>query len=160
MIRPCGYLENIWQLSASLIRKERREALRKADGRLLIRDGQWQHPDIGKTGTWAPMRTAIQKANRVVLEQIPQWEISTVVLDELGPGEAALWAKSGAEITVHVPVVANPLCLLYAGRQVAHIPVGDIVAIDPEMWWSAVNGGTATRIHLVITLQKRDIDQA
>lgn len=157
MIRPCGYLENIWPLSASLIRKERREALKKADGRLVIRDGQWQHPDIGKTGTWSPMRTAIQKANRIILEQIPQWEIATVTLDELGPGEAGLWHKAGPEITAIISVVSNPRCRLCAGQMNVHVPVGDIVAIDPLMWWSCFNDGPATQIHMVVTLTKREL---
>lgn len=159
MIRPCGYLENIWPLSASLYRKERRDALKKADGKLLIRDGQWQHPEIGKTGGWSAMRTSIQKANRIILELIPQWEIATVTLDETSPGEAGLWVKAGPEITAHIPVVTNPRCRLCAGQMNVHVPVGDIVTIDPMMWWSCVNDGSAPQIHMVVTLVKREIGE-
>ncbi len=156
MIRPCGYLENIWPLSVSLANRERRAELTKADGRLVIRDGRYERSDIKKDGKWASMRSAIQKANRVVIEQIPQWEIATVFLEELAPGDALPWLKSGPEITVHVAIVTNPLCHLFAGAMRGHIPVGDIVAIDPLLWSSAINDGPTARVHLVMMLTKRD----
>lgn len=159
MIRSVGFLENVWPLSVSLYRKERRDELRKAEGRLVVRRDKWLHPGLTVTGTqsWASLKTAIQKMNRNVLEAAPQWEIAEAAIEDLPPAGIIPWEKGDDGIEVHAAIVTNPQAMLFSELGAVNVPVGTVVMYDAGGWRSAINNGSTARLHLVMTLRKREI---
>jgi len=163
MITPLGWLDT-WSLAASLIRKERREELKKANGRLVVREGKWQHPGTVKDGPWAAMRQAIQKANRAILERQADLEIAEVVVEELSPGDSFPWTRGNeGEVSCSVFVVTNPKVVILVGQArpqipCVHIPTGDVVVWDSGLWHSKINGGETTSISLNMRLTKRIVE--
>lgn len=164
MIRPIGFLENVWPLSVGLARSERRKAMAEAGGRLVLRDGKILHPWIAPDSTepFPHLRQAINQANKILLME--EWELQHITLEELEPGSAFAWQIGGPEIEAHCAIVTNPQAVLLCGQSApqipaVHVPVGHIVACEPHTWRSAINGGKTTRLHLVMALQKRGENQ-
>lgn len=156
VIRPCGYLENIWPLSASLIRKERRETIADSGNHLVVRDGTWEDETIKKGGALPHLRVAIQRINRVLIENLPQLVIDKVAIEQVLPRAATDWSKTEVERMVFAIITTTPPVRFYAAGASVHIPTADIVSIDPGDWWSVVNDSPAPHLHLMLSLAERN----
>lgn len=155
MFIPCGFLDT-WALSTSLYRKERREQLAAANGRLVIQDAGHTMP----LDDWPSLKNLLRRATQMLTERAEIFRVGECWLEELPPSQALPWACGApGELIAHLAVVTNPNSVLFAGKAASgvpclHIPVGDIVAHDAGLWRSALNGGSTTRIHLVMRLTK------
>jgi hypothetical protein len=157
-LRLLGHIP-VWDLQASLHRRERRAELVGEDGvkTLVVRDGAWRHPGLTANGTvkWPSLRNVISRANRMVDQVVPQYEIARAEFEELEPRARIPWADGQPGIAVHIGVVTNPAALLYSGNQAFGVSEGQIVAMEMEAVTSAVNHGETPRIHLILMLRKR-----
>lgn len=155
-LRVLGW-ESPWAI-ATWVYKEQ-GALRGEGGvrrLVVIRPGenaQYRHPNLQK---WTTLRNAINRARR--LAEQGNLELVSAELEALDPGAFIPWEKAGAEIAVHIGVVTNPAATLYCGNEGMVVQPGQIVARAGDSLWSAVNIGDTPRIHLLLTLRERVLD--
>jgi hypothetical protein len=162
-LRVLGWIDT-WALASTLAQTQRRQQLKGEDGAkmLVVREEgaeghPWTHPDLAK---WAAMKNAIGRAGRILAEQSPQLKIARVAVELLEPGAVLPWFKDDApEIDVHVGLVHNPWSMLFAGNEGLNVMPGQIVAHGRDVWHSSVNLGTTSRVHLVLTLKKRESEE-
>ncbi len=158
-LRPLGWVDP-WSLAVWLYKEQGK--LRGEDGvrrLVVIRPGennaQYRHPDL--SDKWKTLRNAIARARR--LAEQGNLELVQAELEALDPGGFIDWEKGGKEVAVHIAVVTNPAATLYCGNEFTVLGAGQIVARAGDTLWSAVNLGDTPRIHLILTLRERAIEE-
>lgn len=113
------------------------------------------HFDSAELTGWKIATNLLTKIRR----QIGNAEMGKAMVVLLKPGGVIDWHRDEGPYyekhwRFHLPIVTNPLCLMYSGSSAAHMPVGQLTGFDNIDWHSAANHGQHDRIHLIVDIRK------
>ena len=156
---PLGWIDT-WALSCSLRAKQKDlvdagPGFRAMD--VLGADkARWQTA----LNVVARVRRRLREAQQA-LPALMSYEIAEASLQQLDARAVLPW-DGGApqEIVLHVGIVTNPFCRLYAGVEIWSLGVGDVVALaaQPAIQRCEANHGDTARVHLCVTLRQKPLD--
>lgn len=119
-------------------------------------------PELEK---WPSMQRLVRAARRAIqADQCGAWvdwaaPIGRAMITGLDPGGAILWHRddgpyNSRHMRFHVPLVTNPLALMYSGPESLHMPVGSLWLFNNQIKHSAANWGDGVRYHLIFELRR------
>jgi hypothetical protein len=110
-----------------------------------------EHPDFQ---SWGALRLAVGKARQIA--EPKGFDLLHAAIEQLSPGEYQPWSKDEDQgIIVHIGIVGNPACSLFAGTESVSLIPGQIVAFGTRLLRSAVNMGETPRYDLVMRFAAR-----
>ncbi len=150
---------DVWPLSASLRARQAHfkdgEAVRTwplrwlTDGAVRV-DREWNK--------WVALRNTVNRITRLPLHR--EFELGAVEIEMLDAGGVKEWGKKQGDDAgdgwqvLHLPLVTNPLAILIAGVETAHVPIGALTWVNANVPNAAVNLGEQPRYHLVSYFRK------
>lgn len=160
LIRPITWVD-VWGLSHSLYARQNHlgkphHGVRRL---ALLDDGKATSAMKG----WRNAEIFLRRLRRLVADAMPQLEIARAELEMLDPGAGLPWTLGNDEAgEVHIGIVTNPAARIFAGIESWSVGWGEAVLSMPGAHTvrSAVNGGDAPRVHLILTLQKSPDQEA
>lgn len=123
--------------------------------------------------SWASMKNLLKRASRAIMahpigDAHLSGQLARVMLSRLDAapqdgGNSIFWhvddgAYHSRTARFHVPLVTNPVCLMYSGPEGGlHFPVGDLFYINNHVRHSAANFGNEGhyRVHLIFEMYKK-----
>jgi hypothetical protein len=119
-------------------------------------------PDLEK---WETMKRLLKRAQTAIMaepvaQQVLTGDMGRAMISRLDPGSTIFWhddngAYHDSHARFHVPLVTNPLCLMYSGPEVLHMEVGSLWYFNNRARHSAANWGQHMRLHLILEMRKR-----
>lgn len=116
---------------------------------------------------WPSMRKLLSEARAAVMatdlgRQHLSGEVSRAMMSRLDPGSTIFWHEDNGpyhekNVRFHIPLVTNPLCLMYSGPETSHFEAGGLWYFNNRVRHSAANWGAHYRVHLVFEMRKRDV---
>ena len=101
-------------------------------------------------GEWPELRAALKLVKRLH-DRAPVGGIGRLGFLMLRPNDADKWNEPlTGWYRVELPLRTNPGCMMYAGVESAHLPVGHLTLVNQGVWTSAVNFGETPRVHLAV----------
>lgn len=112
---------------------------------------------LGDLRKWEKARATLGRISRALTGADGKAPLLVrAVLDVLAPKAEPTWSVGEDDDTIVrfiLPVVTNPLCNVYVGAEVQHLPVGQLTAIAHQLPCSAVNFGDHPRVHVVVDIE-------
>jgi hypothetical protein len=142
--RVLGFFD-VWPLSASL---RLRMDWFKTEAVIEI----LKHPDLEK---WSHMRNVLSRIRR----NSAGHEMTAAYIELLESGVGDAWdapPRMPDFQKVILPIVTNPLAIMYSGPEQMHIAQGLLTWVNNAVLCSAVNHGATPRIHLVLEMRTPD----
>lgn len=155
-LRVLGHLDNIWPLAVSLYRE--RGTLKPVEGlpgvhRAIIIDGAYERAGLEK---WTTLRNTIAQARRIAGVE---YEMTGATIEQLNGGACIPWETGPDDFAVHIGIIPHPLAMLYSGNEGLSVQFGQVVALSRKFRSSATHEGKSARVHLILNLRQRTIEE-
>lgn len=126
--------------------------------------GKWVgHASTQKWVELANMRSRLKRLGDALLGEV---EFGLIFLEMLDPGAVVPWQPCPGEpewSRLHLVLRTNPGAALLSaepdGVQTASPAPGQVVGVNGRWWLSAVNLGSAPRVHLVVDLRRKVMEK-
>lgn len=147
---PVGWFDT-WEVASSL----RPRMGLFVDGRMPIRIegeemGAYEVAPVPEIQKWPDLHRLLGKIERTSERLVPAFTMGAVHLEILQGMAAAPWVMGAGEHVALLAIRTNPHVRMISGLEPAHCLPGQLVVMDRQQPWSAVNLGESPAIHLVI----------
>jgi hypothetical protein len=154
-LRVLGHVENIWPLTVWLYRE--RGILKPVEGMKGVSRARVMSAVHKPPEKWTTLRNIITAARRIA--ERGEVELLTVDIEQLDAHAYIPWTTGPDEFAVHIGIIPHPLAMIYAGNEGMSVQFGQVVAHSTKERHSATNSGEGPRVHLVLTLRQRVIEE-